>query len=207
MTEEIDPVKRRKARISLVLLFVLFSAPVLLAWYVYFAGTEWIPKGKVNRGELVIPARPLKLPLAVDVDGKPVDTEPMWAHFWTMVYLGPGSCDRHCEEQLYKIRQIRHGTNKNMYRVATAYFISDGKAPDKPDFLAGEHPKLNTLIMQDRQAILDQFRVGSETDAETEGRIYLVDPLGNLMMRYEPDVNPSDIGKDLKRVLKVSALR
>ncbi|MGB1110569.1 MAG: SCO family protein [Gammaproteobacteria bacterium] len=207
MTETIDIKQRNRARRSLVLLFVMFSAPVVLAWYIYFAGTEWIPKGRVNQGELVVPARPLKLPLATDLDGKPFDTEPMFAHYWTMVYLGDNDCDQHCKDQLYKIRQVRIGTNKNMYRVATAFFVSNGKPPVDIEFLRTEHPKLTSLIMENSEALMDQFRVGDEPDAQAKGRIYMVDPLGNLMMRYAPDVNPSDIAKDLKRLLKVSAVR
>lgn len=207
MTEAIDPKQRRRARGSLVLLFVMFSAPVILAWYVYFAGTEWIPKGRVNQGELVVPARPMDLPLATDVNGKPFDTDPMFAHFWTMIYLDDSDCDQHCKDQLYKIRQIRIGTNKNIYRVATAFFITNGKPPTDLEFLEKEHPKLTSLIMADSGALIDQFRVGDESDAETKGRIFMVDPLGNLMMRYAPDVNPGDVAKDLKRLLKVSAVR
>jgi hypothetical protein len=104
------------------------------------------------------------------------------------------------------MRQVRIAQNEEAYRVATAYVVSDGRVPTGWNEWARAYPNLQVLLSKDSAATVDQFRVGTEPESATLGRLYMVDPMGNLMMRYEPDGDPEGVLKDLERLLKVSPL-
>lgn len=101
---------------------------------------------------------------------------------------------------------MRLAVGKDLDRVATGYLVTDGDPVQ--DFAQwGEgFPALRVLYAADGE-VIDRFRVGDEPVERAQRRIYLVDPLGNIMMRYRPGQDAAAMLKDLKRLLKVSALR
>ncbi|HEY6452522.1 MAG TPA: hypothetical protein VIX87_07985 [Steroidobacteraceae bacterium] len=178
------PVARRVP----LLLLLLFIAPLLLAYAMYY-GWHWRPPGQTNHGTLIEPPRRLQTAGASAVfQGR-----------WSLVYIGAGECDANCRYALYFMRQTHFGLGKNIPRVQRV-FIATGHCCDRA-FLEREHPGLITLTGQgqDGAALLAQFP--QERRAST---LFIVDPLGNIMMRYDVHADPRGLHDDLQKLLTLS---
>lgn len=205
-TETIDPAVRRRSRASLLLIFGLFAAPVIVASLLFFAFPEWIPRSTTNHGTLVEPVRPLPAFELRTLDGGTIDKTFLRGK-WTFVYLQAGACDERCIRQLYEIRQARLSQGKNVDRLQRLMLWSTGDlAQDRLAELQTHFPGQRIAIIGAAQSdLVDVFALDAQAPLSA-GRIYLVDPLGNLMMSYAPDDEPRGIIKDLHRLLKYSGL-
>ncbi len=206
---ERDEAHDRRQRRMLVGLALLFFMPLAVSFYLYYAGA-WRPGHHVNRGELIDPARPLpqlSLPLAraPGADTGPLRTDPGFLdRKWTLLYVGAGSCTAGCRTNLYNTRQVRIALNREMDRVQRV-FIAQGECCDW-DYLSAQHPDLIVIhATPEAQSLLARLPHidGSPNAAE---RIYLVDPLGNVMMSYPSDGKPKGLLEDLKRLLGLSSV-
>jgi cytochrome oxidase Cu insertion factor (SCO1/SenC/PrrC family) len=191
---------RRRSRLGLIGLAALFFLPLLLAFWLYY-GTDWRPVGGAEHGALVDPPRPLPDVSLVGVDGTPTGAGFLRGD-WHLVYVGSGACDADCREALVKARQVRLALDKDVNRV-TRVFLFAGSAPD-PGYLAAEHPDLVAAGLDDTagRSVLAAFP--QDPPPMTAGHLYIVDPLGNLMMRYPADATPRAILSDLERLLRLS---
>lgn len=202
-------VSRTRSRAALVLMLLIFAAPVILAWLIYFVFPAFRPTGTMNHGELVVPARPLP---AFHLQG--IGTDTVDRNFlrgkWTFVYLAEGPCEKSCVDQLYKMRQVRLTQGKNIKRLQRLFLWNpEGVGEARRLELAAHFPGLVIGNMQSSgQAdnLVEIFRLEDGAVPYSSGRLYLVDPMGNLMMSYEPDTVPRGITKDLERLLKYSGL-
>ncbi len=197
---------RRQRRI-LIGVALMFFAPLALSFYLYY-GKAWHPGGRVNAGELIEPARPLpalSLPLAAAANGAgAVQTNPQFLRGkWTLLYVQRGRCDDECRRHLYDTRQVRLALDREMDRVQRV-FIGDGDCCDLKELLTA-HPDLIAVRSSPADdplmALLPQ-RVG----ALNSHRVYVVDPLGNLMMFYPADASPKGMLEDMKRLLRLSSI-
>ena len=176
----------------------LFFVPLALAFWVYY-GTDWRPMRTVNHGELITPARPLpviQLQPAVATEVAPAE---LFHNKWSLVYIGDGQCDDTCRESLYVMRQTRLSLNNEMDRVERVFLATAHCCTQ--DFLAHEHPGLHVFDASGTAAasLLSVFPV-----EEREQSLFIVDPLGNLMMRYDVRQNPKGLLQDLKKLLSLS---
>jgi cytochrome oxidase Cu insertion factor (SCO1/SenC/PrrC family) len=199
----------RRQRLALVGLALLFLAPLLLAFYAYY-GLHWHPGKRVNHGELIEPPRPipaLSLPRVNAAEpqgaaGAPASSTELFRGKWTFLYFGPGTCPAACRADLFNTRQVRALVREDdrVQRV----FIAQGECCDH-EFLHVQHPDLITLRATDAAApLLDVLKLGTSDDPLAAGRVYLIDPLGNLMMWYAPSAAPKGMLDDLKRLLGLS---
>jgi hypothetical protein len=108
---------------------------------------------------------------------------------WVLVTFDAAACDAYCEKKLYFMRQVRRAQGKDMDRVERLWALTDGASP---------RPELLAAIEGTRIENLKPF------DERSADHIYLVDPMGNLMMRFPRDPDPSKMVKDLQRLLKYS---
>jgi len=193
-------IARRRARVALIGLAALFFVPLAVSFYLYY-GTEWRPSGGAQHGDLVEPPRPLpELSLAVPGGGL---TQPGFLRdTWHIVYAGHGACGAGCRESLVKSRQVRLALDKDIGRVGRA-FLYAGELEDAAYF-AREHPGLVIASVDGAAgaALLQAFP--PDPPPLTAGRLYLVDPLGNLLMSYPPDAPPKALLEDLERLLRLS---
>jgi len=196
--------ENRRQRRLLVGLALLFFAPLALAFYLYYGPGGWRPGGRVNHGELIDPPRPLPALTLAGVDGARANPD-LLKHKWTLLYFGPGACAERCRTDLYNTRQVRIALNRDMSRVQRV-FIAQGECCDE-DFLRRQHPDLITLrATSDAAPLLALLpRIGG-VDPGAADRIYLIDPLGNLMMSYAADADPKGLLEDLKRLLRLSQI-
>lgn len=186
--------KDTPGRIQLFLISLVFFGPLILAAWLYFSGAGLQPMGRTNHGELLEPFLNIR-------DALP--ESPIHAQnegHWLLVYAKDGACDETCEYALYTLRQSRLMLGKEMDRLVRV-FLHGESAPDTV-YLAEEHAGLITLSDSGFSTLLKNKRP-SELSA---GGYYLVDPLGNLVMYFPPDIEPSDMVEDIKRLLKFSRI-
>jgi len=206
-TKNAAPVSRARSRASLLLVFSLFAAPVVLAWTIFYLFPGLMEGETVNNGTLVTPVRPLPAFTAVTGAGKAID-ETFLRGKWTFIYLAQGACDEPCVQQLFNIRQARLTQGKNIDRLQRLMFWRTDTVDAQQQAELQEHfpgQGIVRLTGAELEQMAPVFRL-DERDPYSAQRIYLVDPLGNLMMYYEPDDEPRGIVKDLHRLLKYSGL-
>jgi cytochrome oxidase Cu insertion factor (SCO1/SenC/PrrC family) len=110
---------------------------------------------------------------------------------WVLVTFDAGACDPYCERKLYVMRQVRRAQGKDMDRIERLWVLTD----------AGK-PRADALVASEGTRISRNGHFGFPGNAADH--IYLVDPLGNLMMRFPRDPDPSRMIKDLQRLMKYS---
>jgi hypothetical protein len=190
----------RRQRRLLIGLALLFFAPLGLAFYLYYGPGTWHPGGHVNAGELITPVRPLPA-LALPLLGEG-NTDPNFLKGkWTLLVVGTGDCTESCRRRLYDTRQIRLALDRDMNRVQRVLVAEDGCCD--AHFLHDEHPDLIAIRAAPAVAPLLAQLPGPHSAAS---RIYLIDPLGNLMMFYGADIKPKGMLEDMKRLLRLSSI-
>jgi cytochrome oxidase Cu insertion factor (SCO1/SenC/PrrC family) len=192
----------------LIGLALMFFAPLGVAFYLYYGHGTWHPGGRVNAGELIEPPRPLpSLALPLQSSG---ETDPDFLRRkWTLLYVQQGPCAERCRSRLYETRQVRLALDRDMDRVQRV-FIADGDCCDF-QFLHEQHPDLIAVRMSPAAASLLALlprsgNDGAGGDDANAQRIYLIDPLGNLMMSYAPGAKPKGLLEDMKRLLRLSQI-
>lgn len=191
MSNEINPTSHRR---KLLLLAALMSAPIVLSYLFYVWGA---PSASVNYGEL-IEARPVPESVLRKTDGTPFRISQLRGK-WALVVMDSGACDEACRKKLYYLRQVRLTQGAEMERIERVWLIDDGKMPQVG---IAEEYQGTWLIDAKGSELLKAF----PATASNRNHIYLIDPLGNLMMRFPKDADPARMVKDLKRLLKVSRI-
>ena len=199
---------RRQRRI-LIGLALMFFAPLGLSFYLYY-GKSWRPGGRVNAGELIAPARPLPslaLPLtgtATSASTRTGETNPQFLKGkWTLLYVQHGRCDDECRRHLYDTRQVRLALDREMNRVQRV-FIGDGDCCNFEELKAA-HPDLMVIRASPADEPLLAL-LPEVSGAVNSHRVYLIDPLGNAMMFYAPEVKSKGMLEDMKRLLRLSSI-
>lgn len=197
---------RNRNRVSLLLIIALFAAPVVIAWLLFFVFPQWIPSQTSNHGALVKPVRNLP-EFSLQTLGGDAAGRALLEGKWTLAYLHKGSCDKGCVEQLYKMRQVRLAQGKNIERLQRLMLWEAGGVDAADRNQVQQHfPGQVSAILPPAETVLPAvFAVDDRAPLSAE-RLYLIDPLGNLMMMYAPDDDPGGIIRDLERLLKYSAL-
>jgi hypothetical protein len=174
-----DTVKR--GRLKLALLGAFFVLPVAASWLIW--SFDLVPGVTGNYGVL-LPPKQIPLPADALLKGK-----------WILVQLDGGACSAACERKLYFMRQVRRAQGKEMQRVARLWFVTDAVQPRAQVLAAIE----GTVVA------LAAGRVDFPADSSPADHLYLVDPLGNLMMRFPRDPDPARVIKDIQRLLRASS--
>jgi cytochrome oxidase Cu insertion factor (SCO1/SenC/PrrC family) len=200
-----DPAHDRRQRRLLVALALLFFAPLAVTFYLYYGPVGWRPASRVNHGDLIDPPRPLpEVSLPTVGRGAAGQTKRDFLKGkWTLLYVGSGSCTAICRSDLYNTRQVRIALNRDMDRVQRV-FIAAGDCCDVK-FLDAQHPDLVTVrSTPDALPLLELLPAFDGIAPAAADRIYIIDPLGNLMMSYAPNAKPKGLLQDLKRLLGLS---
>jgi cytochrome oxidase Cu insertion factor (SCO1/SenC/PrrC family) len=195
--------ERRPARTQLWLLILMFFGPLALAFVLYYGLHDFKPKHTTNRGDLIDPARPLPNSALSDPNGGTLAPQLLRGK-WTLLYIGDGQCNPRCHEALTLIRQTRLALGEDMRRVQRVFLVT-GNCCDQ-NYLVSEHEGLILARADDAAAagLISLFPTYDGTPVAEAGRIYIVDPLGNLMMSYSPSAPTKGLLEDLKKLLKLS---
>jgi hypothetical protein len=202
----------RRQRRLLIGLALLFFAPLGLAFYLYYGHSTWHPGGRVNAGELIEPVRPLPA-VALPLLGSGSTDPNFLKGKWTFLYVALGPCAADCRTRLYDTRQVRLALDRDMGRVQRV-FIADADCCDA-QFLQEQHPDLITIHRSAAAAPLLALLPGIDgmtgnrsnaPSALSAPRVYLIDPLGNLMMSYAASIKAKGMLEDMKRLLRLSSI-
>jgi hypothetical protein len=149
---------------------------------------------------LISPARPLPaaaLPPAPGTGEAAAPAELLRGQ-WSLVYLGSGACDAPCRQALFVMRSARLALNSDMGRVAQVFLVLGECCAAN---LAQEYPGVRLLDASGAgaAALLREF-----PEDERAHTLFVVDPLGNLMMRYDARQNSRGLLEDLQKLLRLS---
>jgi len=189
MTEK----KTTWARVQMLLIASVFFGPLAVATWMYYGG-HLQPEGRTNNGALL---RPI-VNIADELPESDVVTR--GDGYWVLVYADDRTCTERCEEALHTLRQSQKMLGKEMDRLLRV-FLHGESSPDTVK-LADEHAGL--IVLRDDQLFALLY---NKKPAElSAGGYFLMDPLGNLVMYFVPDVDPSDMVGDIKHLLKLSRI-
>jgi hypothetical protein len=177
----------------MLLIASVFFGPLVVATAMYYGG-YFQPEGRTNHGALLEPF----VSVAEQLPGSGVVEQ--GDGYWSLIYNGSGECGDDCKSALITLRQSQKMLGKEFDRIKRV-FLHGESSPDTV-FLADEHAGLIATREDALRALLNNKKP-VELSA---GGYFLMDPLGNLVMYFEPDINPSDMVEDIKRLLKLSRI-
>lgn len=187
---------RGKGRFQMLLIFAIPALAICLSYFMYFTGV-FVPEGKTNKGQLILP--PKSLNQMTLTNGGQSFSDISLEGRWAVLVMGSDDCSRQsCQEAMYQTRQAHIALGKETDRVVRAY-VAEEVAVNKT--FEQEHPDIFWLGA-DKAALLKAL----ELKEWPTGRYFIVDPLGNVMMGYDPAQHGGDLLKDLKRLLKASKI-
>jgi hypothetical protein len=198
---ELQPGERRtrSGRIKMLLVLLVCAAPVIASYLTYFVIR---PDARSNYGTLIAPTRTIPdLPLRA-LDGNAVRASSLKGQ-WLLVAIGNADCDAPCQKRLFMQRQLREMLGRERERIDRVWFVT-GAAPLSPQIRTafGADAGSQALYVP-REALAGWL----EADAghALEEHLYLVDPMGEWMMRMPVDGDPARVKRDLERLLRASA--
>ena len=185
--------RRRGRRVALVIL-ALCAAPTVAAWFAYFV---WQPQSRTNYGELIEP-RSLSDPELRRLDGASFRLSQLRGK-WVLLLVDSAACGDSCRKRLVYMRQARLALGKDAERIERVWLLDDAAVPDPA--LLREHEGLMVARPPDK-VLLDELAA----PRSPARYIYVIDPLGSLMLRFPGDPDGRRMLKDLARLLRASRI-
>lgn len=191
-------VDTRAGRWRMFAVMLVCAAPVIASYFAYYVIR---PEGRRNYGELIQPQRPLPAISATNLQGE-VLALPTLKGQWLFVSVAGGACGAACQQNLYLQRQLREGLGKEKDRLDWVWFVQDDAAvsPELQTALKG------ATVLRVPSAELSRWLV-AEQGRQLEDHLYLVDPLGNWMMRFPAGLtaeNAPNVKRDLDRLMRAA---
>ena len=194
---------RRGGRVRMLLVMLVCAAPVIASYLSYFVIK---PEGRSNYGSLIAPTRSMP---ALDlthalatVDGKTLASASLKGQ-WLLLVVAPSSCDAACEKRLYMQRQLREMLGREKDRLDKIWLVTDAGAIASPLAAAMSSAPATQVLRADRAALAAWLQ--PEPGHALEDHLYLVDPMGEWMMRMPAQADPVRVKRDLERLLRASA--
>ena len=192
--------RTRQGRLRMLLVLAVCAAPVIASYLTYFVIR---PGARSNYGTLILPMRSLPDDLALTrLDGTAVAARSLQGQ-WLLVTVGPSTCDATCDQRLYAQRQFREMLGRERDRVDKVWLITD-RAPLTPALAAAIAAQPEVTALRVDPAALARWLVPAEGQALAD-HLYIVDPMGEFMMRLPPQPDPGKTKRDLERLLRASA--
>jgi len=190
--------KQKRGRWMLLLVLLVCASPLIASYFTYYVLK---PEKRSNYGTLIDQrAHPVPAMATTTLDGRPVALDSFKGK-WVMLMTGSGACADACQKQLFAMRQLRLMQGKEMARIERVWLVTDREP-------------LETLVIREFDGT-HMLRADAATVAHwlpfdpgttTNDHIYLIDPLGHLMMRFPQNPEPRKVYKDIYKLLKASAV-
>lgn len=189
----------QRSNTTLWIMLASFLVPAILAYGYFFFGDR--PSVRSN-GELISPVIDIEELSMRDADGVILSREQLTPK-WRLYYFVPSSCDENCKASLFNVRQINKALGKNQSRVEHVIVHLESPADDFSKHISTEHENaVRTYVTAESLPSKPEQNINFQ-----QGQyIYLMDPLGNIMMRFPEALNPKLILKDINKLLKVSRI-
>ena len=180
-------------RVLLVIIAAMFLLPLLLAWFMYTGTIDYKPGTTRNYGQLVTPPLP--------ISWEAIEGGEALREHWVILHPVPDPCSGDCISQVSALRQIHRASGRQQPRILIALLVDEPVAGDFSAMLNETYPQFRLITdpSGDLQNSMQQA-------AAWNSAVYLVDPLGNIMMAYPGGDDPNHLKQDLKRLLTWSKL-
>ena len=185
---------RRRGRRTAIAILAICAAPTVAAWFAYFVRP---PESRANYGELIEP-RPISDSGLRRTGGSPFQLSQLRGK-WVLLHIDSGACGEDCRKKLLYIRQVRLAQGKDAERIERVWLLSDAVTPAPT--LLGDYPGMHVVLAAGTRIFAEFPAARNPAD-----NIYLIDPLGNLMLRFPRDPDPRRMVKDLARLLRASRI-
>jgi hypothetical protein len=186
-----------RQQLTLLGIFALFFGPVLLVMLMRSSWWQYQPAGLKNQGHLVQPPVQLSLEQIADMDGK-----------WLILYVLDQPCDQGCIENVTALRQVHRAAGRNGKHLGVALLGNTTTDSELRARLEAIYPEFRFPLDSGNTApeTLRNINMSLARDKADQDNIhtYILDPMRNVILAYQTDADPSDIHKDLKRLLKWS---
>jgi len=193
-----DQVNQRRSRLMLVFITVIFFGPLAVAALLYYGGSDFQPGGRTNAGDLLQPI--VNVSETLGTESFSALTDGAGDGHWLLVYRNSGACDSECETALYRMRQSRTMLGRDMTRVVRVFLHGD-IGPDTV-FIETVHEGL----IATQNAEFSELLASKRPAESASGGLYLIDPLGNLVMYFPPDLEPEALVGDIEHLLDLSRI-
>ena len=199
-TPDLSGRRTASGRMKMLIVLAVCATPVIASYFTYFVIK---PQARTNYSELITPTREMSEALAMrNLAGDTVTAASLRGQ-WLLLVVAGGACDALCEKQLYVQRQLRETLGREKDRVDKLWLISD-TAPPRAAVLEAISAGQPTTVLHVNATALAQWLAPSQGQ-QLADHIYLVDPMGQWMMRTPANPDPSKLKRDLDRLLRASA--
>lgn len=175
---------RARGRLQLILILLVVLGPMLLATFMYKL-QFWVPEGRSYHGVMIGNGES-----RADIGITAQDDR------WQLLVSAPEACADECEQLVYLARQIQIGLGRDASRASHALAVDQALSADYQALLEREYPQLQRYPL-DSQRYLQKVK-------EPGPQLWIVDPHGNLVLRYDAKVNGKHVLDDLRHLLKLS---
>jgi hypothetical protein len=195
-----DASRVRRGRLKMLLVLLVCALPVVASYFTYFVIR---PTGSgTNYSQLIQPSVSLPAVDARGIDGQSVPLRSLKGQ-WLLVVVGDGRCDADCEKRLFMQRQLREMMGRERERIDKIWLITDDAAP-APALLAALQATPAMRLLRVPRADVAAWLKPAVGQA-LEDHLYIVDPMGEWMMRAPVNADPSKLKRDIERLLRGSA--
>lgn len=193
-----EKVNKRTGRWKLFAVLAVCAAPIIISYFTYYVIK---PTGRTNYGEILDPRLyPMPKLGSSLLGGEPKELD-AYKGKWIMLQIDSGACEQACQKKMYDMRQLRLVQGKEMERVERVWLVTDEQAIDTAliRVFDGMHIlKVNANTLKSWLPL--------EPDTQLHDHIFMIDPLGNLMMRFPKNADPQKMKKDIAKLLRASAI-
>ena len=200
-----SPVNRNRSRLIIIVLILIFSAPLLSSWFI-LNYTDMVRQGGANHGDLydplvTLPKVELRNPYADNNGSSGLRGK------WNLLYINSGACGEDCKYMIYSMRQIRLAVSRYARHLQRVW-MTDINDPDRIKSILSDFQ--GTLVLPKRSDSwplpIDAFAMPPISEPLEHDCLYVIDPHGQLVLRYRPGADPDGVISDLKRLLKTSEI-
>ncbi len=201
-------------RLALLIIAAMFLLPLLLAWLMYSGALDFNPASTRNLGTLVVPPVPIDwsetVLLAGDADlaASQAQGGGVFDEHWVILQAVPAKCDDSCLKKVVQLRQIHRASGRQAMRIRLALLLDESSTAGQAHGLSAIYAQFH--LIRDPVGLLREtlgkIQQSFADQTEPAQAVYLIDPLGNIMMHYEAGSDPNHIKQDLKRLLTWSKL-
>lgn len=186
----------RAGRWKMLLLLLVCASPVIASYFTYYVIR---PEGRRNYGELIDPQRPLPGLVGTDPSGRLVPLTQL-KNQWLFISVADSACDDACQKHLFLQRQLRETLGKDKDRLDWVWLRTGSPALSEP---LKQATAAATVLHVDAAALATWLQPAA--GQRLEDHLYVVDPIGNWMMRFPAQADPKQVKRDLDRLLRASA--
>jgi hypothetical protein len=187
-------------KVTLLVILAMFTLPLILAWMMNSGSIPYQPGNTVNQGRLVSPVVPLDWSGVEPIAGTQASTG--YSGFWVILYAVPVVCNALCLESVTMLRQVHRASGRDQERIKVTLLVEPTVPRAGIDQLIAIDPGFNLVTNPTGAFVASLARVDDQSGGVKQApTIYLLDPLGNIMLTYNGESGPTKLSKDLKRLL------